>query len=141
MLSLIKYLLRTQLHPPQFHPLHRHPCQLKSLSAELLSLIDNVFSNQAGESARENNLPTIDISDGIPLGAGISQKTKQNIWDKEFIDLKSLLPNQFDDPVSVTIAAGSINFQHDSKPKSLLTITSGLMLSSYSSASIYKNIP
>lgn len=56
------------------------------------------------------------------LGQASVRKKTQKIWDNEFIDLKLLLPNHFDDPVSVTFGAGSINFQHGNKPKSPLTI-------------------
>lgn len=100
-----------------------------SQNVEVINLINKMFS---GESAREQtgtNLhkdmttPQIEITNGIPLGASVGQKIKQNIWENEFIDLRSLLPNQFDEPVSVTISAGTINFQQGNKQKYPLSIS------------------
>ncbi|KAK3107318.1 hypothetical protein FSP39_011751 [Pinctada imbricata] len=84
-----------------------------------MHLIDNIFQGQ-GEQVREN--PPILISDGIPLGAEVSQKIKAKIWEDEYLDLRVLLPNQHEDPISVTIESHVINFKQGTKSKSQLSI-------------------
>ena len=56
------------------------------------SLIDKVFS---GEPTNPKPVqPHFDLSDGIPLGATITNKIKTKIWSNEFVDFRSLLQNQ-----------------------------------------------
>ncbi|XP_056018346.1 uncharacterized protein LOC130054061 [Ostrea edulis] len=80
------------------------------------SILDVVFS---GESVRS---PPIKMLDAVPLGATISVKLKNKIWANEFVDLRSLLPDQSEEPLSITIKAGKIDVEHTSKNKSPLSI-------------------
>ena len=76
------------------------------------ALLDQVF---LGEPAGSNQ-PSIDIKEGIPLGASVSSKLKAKIWNHEFIDLRSLLDNG-EEPLSVTISTGVINLHQGQKSK------------------------
>ncbi|XP_056014377.1 uncharacterized protein LOC130052689 [Ostrea edulis] len=86
-------------------------------SDNVTTILDAVFQ---GESAR--NPTPITISDNIPLGATVPMKTKCKIWANEFIDLRTLLPNYTDDPLSITIKAGKIDVEQSQKQKSPLSI-------------------
>lgn len=76
------------------------------------SILDQVF---LGEPARSST-HSLDIKDGIPLGASVSIKLRQKIWCNEYIDLKSLLDTK-DEPLSVTISTGVINLHQGQKSK------------------------
>ncbi|MCG8048416.1 MAG: hypothetical protein N0E48_22825, partial [Candidatus Thiodiazotropha endolucinida] len=54
-------------------------------------------------------------SDGIPLGATVPQKIKSKIWNNEYIDIRVLLPNDKEDPLSVSIIPGAITLQQTAK--------------------------
>ncbi|KAK3103944.1 hypothetical protein FSP39_023083 [Pinctada imbricata] len=87
------------------------------------SILDAVFS--AGESVRSFSdacLSTISLTESVPLGATTSAKIKNKIWSNEFVDLKSLLPDQKDEPLSITIKAGKIDVEQSSKNKAPLNI-------------------
>ncbi|XP_056002671.1 uncharacterized protein LOC125648676 isoform X1 [Ostrea edulis] len=49
-------------------------------------------------------------------------KTKCKIWSNEFIDLRTLLPNYTDGPLSITIQAGKIDVEQSQKQKYPLSI-------------------
>ncbi|XP_062598861.1 uncharacterized protein LOC134260311 [Saccostrea cucullata] len=49
-------------------------------------------------------------------------KIKSKIWSNEFIDLRSLLTHQEEDPVTLLITPGVINLQHSQKSKTPLSI-------------------
>lgn len=73
-----------------------------------------------GESAQA--ITPITIQDSIPLGATISTRIKNKIWSNEYIDFRSLLSNQSEDPLSITIRAGKINVEHNQKQKTPICI-------------------
>ena len=84
------------------------------------SLIDKVLS---GEPTNPKPVqPHFDLSDGIPLGATITNKIKTKIWANEYIDFRSLLHNQEEEPLSITISAGKIDVAQSVKRKQPLTI-------------------
>ena len=86
-------------------------------SSGIGALLDQVF---LGESVGSNQ-PSFDFKDGIPLGASVSQKLKSKIWNNEYFDFKSLLDNK-EEPLSVTITSGVINFHQGQKSKYPLTL-------------------
>ena len=79
-------------------------------SSGIGALLHQVF---LGEPVGSNQ-PSFDFKDGIPLGASVSQKLKSKIWNNEYFDLKSLLDNK-EEPLSVTITSGVINFHQGQK--------------------------
>ncbi|XP_048774541.2 uncharacterized protein LOC125679384 [Ostrea edulis] len=85
------------------------------------TLINQIFNT--GEPAKPMVSHPISLSDGIPLAAVVAQRTKQKIWENQYIDLRVLL-QQREDPVSLNIAAGSVTIQQQgsTKPKTSLTI-------------------
>lgn len=68
-----------------------------------------------GESAQA--ITQITIQDSIPLGVTISTKIKNKICSNKYIDFRSLVSNQSEDPLSVTIRAGKIDVEHNQKQK------------------------
>ncbi|CAC5380300.1 unnamed protein product [Mytilus coruscus] len=58
--------------------------------------------NHNTSMSSENSL-RIQVSDGIPLGATISQKVKEKIWSDEFIDMNSLTSSYVEDPFSLFV--------------------------------------
>ena len=86
-------------------------------SSGISALQDQVF---LGEPVGSNQ-PSFDFKDGIPLGASVSQKLKSKIWNHEYLDFKSLLDNK-EEPLSVTITSGVINFHQGQKSKYPLTL-------------------
>jgi hypothetical protein len=60
---------------------------------------------------------------GIPLGAHISQRIKEKIWNNEFMNLADLLPKlDFEDPWSVTLGPSLITTsKQSSKSRGPLT--------------------
>ncbi|XP_056008438.1 uncharacterized protein LOC130051107 [Ostrea edulis] len=85
------------------------------------TLINQIFNT--GEPAKPMVSHPISLSDGIPLGAVVAQRTKQKIWENQYIDLRVLL-QQREDPVALNITAGSVTIQQQgsAKPKISLTI-------------------
>lgn len=75
-----------------------------------------------GESATSNEPQPLNFTKNIPLGATVSNKLKQKIWDNTFFDLRLLLPNQQDDDFSVSVERGAINFQHGKYQKFPISI-------------------
>lgn len=89
-------------------------------ASNLSSLLDNVFT---GESAsRSQSQMPIELCDSVPLGATVSQKIKQKIWNHEFVDLKSLLPSSGEEPLAITVKAGKIEVNQASNNKTPLSI-------------------
>lgn len=86
--------------------------QTKEAAMPVVSLIDKIFS---GEVTKTTESIAFRPSDGIPLGAVVPLKIKSKIWNNEFIDLRLLLPNQKEDPLSVSIVPGTITLQQTSK--------------------------
>lgn len=73
-----------------------------------------------GESAQA--ITQITIQDSIPLGVTISTKIKNKICSNKYIDFRSLVSNQSEDPLSVTIRAGKIDVEHNQKQKTHISI-------------------
>ena len=86
-------------------------------SSGIGALLDQVF---LGEPVGSNQ-PSFDFKDCIPLGASVSQKLKSKIWNNEYFDFKSLLDNK-EEPLSVTITSGVMNFHQGQKSKYPLTL-------------------
>ena len=84
----------------------------KQAAMPVVSLLDKIFS---GEASQADNSVAFRPSDGIPLGATVSMKTKNKIWNNEFIEIKTLLPNHKEDPLSVSIVPGAITLQQTTK--------------------------
>ncbi|XP_033730959.1 uncharacterized protein LOC117320477 [Pecten maximus] len=91
----------------------------------IMTLLENLFGNK-GECVSNNPdssaIRSIDLSAGIPLGAGISDRIRNKIWGEEYIDLKILLPNYTEEPVAVNITAGSFNINPGKTQKEPLSI-------------------
>lgn len=84
----------------------------KQAAMPVVSLLDKIFS---GEASHVDNSVAFQPSDGIPLGATVPMKIKNKIWNNEFIEIKTLLPNHKEDPLSVSIVPGAITLQQTSK--------------------------
>ena len=84
----------------------------KQAAMPVVSLLDKIFS---GEASQADNSVAFRPSDGIPLGATVSMKIKNKIWNNEFIEIKTLLPNHKEDPLSVSIVPGAITLQQTTK--------------------------
>ena len=95
-----------------------------SASSEVANLIQSIFQGNQGEPVREGDINNefIPVSDGIPLGAEVSAKIKSKIWEDEFFDLRLLLPNQAEEPLSVTIESQTISLKQGNKPRHPLSI-------------------
>lgn len=85
------------------------------------SIIDNIFNasdvtaTTIDQGRHLCHGPIIDLSGGIPLGAHVSQKVREQIWNNDMIDLSSLLPSQsMEDSVYFTVAPNILTVQ--SKP-------------------------
>ena len=67
--------------------------------------------------------PNFRFIGGIPLGAHISQRIKEKIWNNEFMNLADLLPKLgFEDPWSVTLGPSLITtLKQSSKSRGPLT--------------------
>lgn len=86
-------------------------------------LVTRIFEGEpAGTEPNKTPTSNISITDGIPLGATVPSKIKSKIWSNEFIDLRSLLTHQEEDPVTLLITPGVINLQHSQKAKTPLSI-------------------
>ncbi|KAJ8321263.1 hypothetical protein KUTeg_001121 [Tegillarca granosa] len=87
------------------------------------NLINRIFS---GESPAVQSTPSVplpfSLADGIPIGATVSQKIKQKIWDDEYLDFHCLLSSYSEDPLSIDISPGIINVQQNSKYRHPLSI-------------------
>lgn len=65
-------------------------------TSSLGEILDQVFLGD--QSSHKDFSPlskTISLTDGIPLGSIVSQKTKTKIWNNEFVDFRSLLSVNF----------------------------------------------
>ncbi|XP_062590953.1 uncharacterized protein LOC134252480 [Saccostrea cucullata] len=92
-------------------------------TATVSQLVSRIFEGEpAGTAPNKNTSNYIPITDGIPLGATVPNKIKSKIWSNEFIDLRSLLTHQEEDPVTLLITPGVINLQHSQKSKTPLSI-------------------
>ncbi|XP_061170772.1 uncharacterized protein LOC133180246 [Saccostrea echinata] len=86
-------------------------------------LVSRIFEGEPAATAPNKNTSNyISITDGIPLGATVPSKIKSKIWSNEFIDLRSLLTHQEEDPVTLMITPGVINLQYSQKSKTPLSI-------------------
>ncbi|KAJ8319669.1 hypothetical protein KUTeg_002778 [Tegillarca granosa] len=87
------------------------------------NLINRIFS---GESPAVQSTPSVplpfSLADGIPIGATVSQKIKQKIWDDEYLDFHCLLSSYSEDPLSIDISPGIINVKQNSKYRHPLSI-------------------
>ena len=84
----------------------------KQAAMPVVSLLDKIFS---GEASQVDNSVAYRPSDGIPLGATVSMKIKNKTWNNEFTEIKTLLLNHKEDPLSVSIVPGAITVQQTSK--------------------------
>lgn len=75
-----------------------------------------------GESATSNAPQPLNFSNNIPLGATVSNRLKQKIYENTYFDLRLLLPNHQDDNFSVSVERGAINFQQGKFQKFPITI-------------------
>ncbi|XP_056006759.1 uncharacterized protein LOC125660074 [Ostrea edulis] len=89
---------------------------------KLTNLVTQIFEGEPAGTLHNPNMLGISITDGIPLGASTPSKIKTIIWANEFIDLRCLLLHQEEDPVTLFITPGIINFQHSQKSKTPLSI-------------------
>ena len=83
------------------------------------NLIDNILSTESPATSLTGRElchgPIVDLSGGIPLGAHISQRVKEKIWNNEFMNLADLLPKlDFEDPWSVTLGPSLITMSKQS---------------------------
>lgn len=84
------------------------------------NLVDQVFNTDTSATVTNAGRdmchgPIIDLSGGIPLGAHVKQKVREQIWANDFIDLATLLPSQTpEEPWTVTVAPSSLTMT--SKP-------------------------
>lgn len=90
----------------------------------VISLIENLFGNHGEFIDDSNNKTTgpLNLSAGIPLEAGVSDRIKNKIWGKEYIDLKILLPTYTEEPFAVNITAGSFSINQGHTQKQPLSI-------------------
>ena len=56
----------------------------------------------------------IQLTDCVPQGGTVSAKLKLKIWKNEFVDLKLLLPNSTEEPLSIMVKYGKIELQQAS---------------------------
>jgi hypothetical protein len=90
-------------------------------ASALGALLDNVFAGEPAGSNVDSNLH-IQLTDCVPLGATVSSKIKLKIWNNEFVDLKLLLPNSHEEPLSIMVKAGKIELQQTSSNKNPISI-------------------
>ena len=90
-------------------------------ASALGALLDDVFTGESAGSTL-NNGSQIQLTDCVPLGATVSAKLKLKIWNNEFVELKSLLPNSNEEPLSIMVKAGKIELQQVSSNKNPITI-------------------
>lgn len=90
-------------------------------ASALGALLDDVFTGESAGSTL-NNGSQIQLTDCVPLGATVSAKLKLKIWNNEFVELKSLLPNSNEEPLSIMVKAGKIELQQASSNKNPITI-------------------
>lgn len=88
------------------------------------SLVLQIFGTHEGEpvgTVADNNYDKtiLSVTDGIPLGAAISNKV---ILSSEFIDLRCLLPHYEENPLTLVISPGVINLQQNTNSKNPLSI-------------------
>lgn len=79
------------------------------VTQSITDFVQNILTS--GEPATPKSAP-ICLTDGIPLAAPISHRLKAKIWGDQFIDLRLLLQRQ-EEPISLSIATGSITVQHN----------------------------
>jgi hypothetical protein len=96
-------------------------------NSQIHTLIENILSTESpARSFTGRELchgPIVDLSGVIPLGAHISQRIKEKIWNNEFMNLADLLPKlDFEDPWSVTLGPSLITMsKQSSKSRGPLT--------------------
>lgn len=90
---------------------NQQPCPQPSVEPDTLSVPAVLNTLFGGESATNHDPQPLNFSNNIPLGATVSAKLKQKIWDNSYFDIRLLLPNQQDDNCSVSVERGAINFQ------------------------------
>lgn len=56
----------------------------------------------------------IQLTDCVPRGGTVSAKLKLKIWNNEFVDLKLLLPNSTEEPLSILVKYGNVELQQSS---------------------------
>lgn len=95
---------------------------------QIASVITQLLENTAGEPVGTtndcvNSNHVISLSEGIPLGATVSQKIKAKIWSNEFFDLRVLLSHQEEEPLMLSLNSGVIKVQHTMKSKTPMFIS------------------
>ena len=98
-----------------------HQASAMVQASALGALLDDVFTGEPAGSTL-NNGSQIQLTDCVPLGATVSAKLKLKIWNNEFVELKSLLPNSNEEPLSIMVKAGKIELQQASTNKNSITI-------------------
>lgn len=88
------------------------------------NMVDAIFTGElpaTGNNVNSNlTHPEIKVSDGIPLGATVSQKIKDKIWSDQYIDLSSLLSSNVEDPYSIYVSSKKLSiFNNARSPKTL----------------------
>jgi hypothetical protein len=76
-------------------------------ASALGALLDNVFTVKPAGSNVDSNLH-FQLTDCVPLGATVSSQITLKICNNEFVDLKFLLPNSHEEPLSIMVKTGKI---------------------------------
>lgn len=82
-----------------------------------MNLVASIFKGSFNEVRLKKPSNYLSISDGIPLGALVPVKVKNEILTNNNVDLRSLLPDHEQDLLTSTITSGLINVQHNTKAK------------------------
>ena len=82
-------------------------------ASALGALLDDVFTGEPANSNSDSG-SQIQLTDCVPQGGTVSAKLKLKIWNNEFVDLKLLLPNSTEEPLSIMVKYGKIELQQAS---------------------------
>ena len=72
-----------------------------STGCDFPTFLQQLFEGESKANAYVNPIQPLSLNDGIPFGASIPLRIKQNIWSDQFIDLKTILPNLKDTNISI----------------------------------------
>ena len=73
-----------------------------------------IFFTGEPDGSNSDTGSQIQITDCVPLGGTVSAKLKLKICNNEFVDLKLLLPNSTEEPLSILVKYGNIELQQSS---------------------------
>ncbi|XP_076083533.1 uncharacterized protein LOC143054404 [Mytilus galloprovincialis] len=94
-----------------------NPSCSTSKEFDIQTVVETLFSGEPPvntHNSSENSLK-IQVSDGIPLGATVSQKIKEKIWSDEFIDMNSLTSSYVEDPFSLFVSNRKFSLYNNSR--------------------------